>query len=100
MKKKILAGLLTTAMVASMVVGCGGNTSDTGKGGSSKSDSAKGKQSVGIAMPTQALERWNRDGEYLKKQFEDAGYDVLKVDFIEPKKSLRWNPFGIIITNN
>ena len=76
MKKKILAGLLTTAMVASMVVGCGGNTSDTGKGGSSKTDSAKGKQSVGIAMPTQALERWNRDGEYLKKQFEDAGYDV------------------------
>jgi putative multiple sugar transport system substrate-binding protein len=27
-------------------------------------------------MPTKSLERWNRDGEYLKKQFEDAGYKV------------------------
>ena len=24
---------------------------------------------VGISMPTQSLERWNRDGEYLKQQF-------------------------------
>ena len=31
------------------------------------------------------------------QSFMDEGYDVLKVDFIEPKKSLRWNPFGIII---
>ena len=31
------------------------------------------------------------------QSFIDEGYDVLKVDFIEPKKSLRWNPFGIII---
>ncbi len=31
------------------------------------------------------------------QSFMDDGYDVLKVDFIEPKKSLRWNPFGIII---
>lgn len=25
------------------------------------------------------------------------GYDVIKVDFINPKKSAKWNPFGIII---
>ena len=39
-------------------------------------------------------------GEHYKthaQSFKDAGYDVLKVDFIEPKKSLKWNPFGIII---
>lgn len=39
-------------------------------------------------------------GEHYKthaKSFMDEGYEVLKVDFIEPKKSLRWNPFGIII---
>ena len=39
-------------------------------------------------------------GEHYKthaQSFMDGGYDVLKVDFIEPKKSLRWNPFGIII---
>ena len=27
-------------------------------------------------MPTQSLESWNRDGSYLQKQFEDAGYEV------------------------
>jgi putative multiple sugar transport system substrate-binding protein len=27
-------------------------------------------------MPTKSLERWNRDGEYLKEQFEAAGYSV------------------------
>ena len=33
-------------------------------------------QTIGIAMPTKSLERWNRDGEYLKQQFETAGYKV------------------------
>ena len=32
---------------------------------------------VGISMPTQSLERWNRDGEYLKAQFEAAGYEAI-----------------------
>ena len=31
---------------------------------------------VGISMPTKSLERWNRDGTYLKEQFEAAGYKV------------------------
>ena len=31
---------------------------------------------VGIAMPTNSLERWNRDGQYLKEQFEAAGYEA------------------------
>ena len=34
----------------------------------------EGKKKVGISMPTQSLERWNRDGTYLKEQFEAAGY--------------------------
>ena len=33
-------------------------------------------QTIGIAMPTKSLERWNRDGEYLKEQFEAKGYNV------------------------
>ena len=32
---------------------------------------------VGIAMPTNSLERWNRDGQYLKEQFEAAGYEAI-----------------------
>ena len=43
--------------------------------GGSDNTSAGGK-TVGIAMPTKSLERWNRDGEYLKAQFEAAGYSV------------------------
>ena len=33
-------------------------------------------QLIGISMPTKSLERWNRDGSYLKEQFEAAGYNV------------------------
>ena len=33
-------------------------------------------KTVGIVMPTKSLERWNRDGEYLKQQFESKGYNV------------------------
>lgn len=44
---------------------------------SESSDTNSGdKKSVGIAMPTKSLERWNRDGEYLKEQFEAADYTV------------------------
>jgi putative multiple sugar transport system substrate-binding protein len=32
--------------------------------------------SIGIAMPEKSLERWNRDGNFLKKQFEAKGYQV------------------------
>ena len=31
---------------------------------------------VGIAMPTQSLQRWNQDGSNMKEQFEAAGYVV------------------------
>ena len=35
-----------------------------------------GAKTIGIAMPAKSLERWNRDGEYLKQKFEAAGYNV------------------------
>lgn len=31
---------------------------------------------IGVAMPTQSLQRWNQDGEYLKTELEAAGYEV------------------------
>ena len=40
------------------------------------SDDAAGGGKIGISMPTQSLERWNRDGSYLDEQFKAAGYDV------------------------
>lgn len=35
-----------------------------------------GRQVVGISMPSHLLERWNRDGKHLKRQFKKAGYEV------------------------
>lgn len=37
---------------------------------------APAARTVGIAMPTKNLERFVRDGEFLKTQFEAAGYNV------------------------
>ena len=89
MKKRILA-LALAAVMALALVACGGNstdntnntgnnagntsannTSDTGDSG------AAGGQKIGIAMPTQSLERWNRDGSYLDEQFKSAGYETI-----------------------
>ena len=70
MKKKILAAAFALAICASLTA-CSNTTTPGSAPGSSSSS-----KTVGIAMPTKALERWNRDGEYLKKQFEAAGYKV------------------------
>lgn len=32
---------------------------------------------IGISLPTQSLERWNRDGAYLAEQFKSAGYETV-----------------------
>ncbi|NLV57503.1 MAG: sugar ABC transporter substrate-binding protein [Clostridiales bacterium] len=31
---------------------------------------------VGVAMPTQSLQRWNQDGDYMKSKLEAAGFEV------------------------
>lgn len=63
--KRVLSGLLAGLLLFSLTA-CSGF-------GTKKDD---GKKTVGISMPTKTLERWNRDGDYLKKQFEKAGYNV------------------------
>lgn len=35
-----------------------------------------GKVKIGVAMPTQSLQRWNQDGSNMKAQLEAAGYEV------------------------
>ncbi|MBP3603440.1 MAG: sugar-binding protein [Lachnospiraceae bacterium] len=61
MKKKLLSMILAVAMVATMLVGCGG---------------ASSSNKVGVAMPTKDLQRWNQDGANMKKELEAAGYEV------------------------
>lgn len=78
MKLKKLMTVLMAGAVAFSMAACGsGESTDTpteeqGTEQSSTTDS----KTVGIAMPTQSLERWNRDGSYLKQQFESKGYNV------------------------
>ncbi len=61
--------LLTTATAAALMLGlaaCGG---DSGA-------ASDGKGTIGVAMPTKSSERWIDDGNNIKAQLEDAGYDV------------------------
>ncbi|MCI5528572.1 MAG: sugar-binding protein [Blautia sp.] len=37
---------------------------------------AESKGLIGVAMPTQDLQRWNQDGENMKKELEAKGYEV------------------------
>lgn len=61
MKRK-LSLLLVLALLVSMftLTGCGQGKSNL----------------IGVAMPTQSLQRWNQDGENMKKQLEAKGYQV------------------------
>ncbi len=100
MKRKLLGAFLSTAMVASLVVGCGGGndsaaTDAPAETGTPAEDAAEdatpaedtaaegaeapaaGGGKIGISMPTQSLERWNRDGAYLDEQFKAAGFETI-----------------------
>lgn len=100
MKRKLLGALLSVAMVASLLAGCGSkpaasdnagdnaqaeapadNSNDAAPADNADAEapadttSAGGK--IGISMPTQSLERWNRDGAYLDEQFKAAGFETI-----------------------
>lgn len=88
MKRRVLSLLLGTAMVSSMLVGCGGS------GDAAATDSAATEEStdtaeaggeggtIGLAMPTQSSERWINDAANMQKQLEEKGYKV-EVQFAE-----------------
>ena len=56
--KKVLALLVVLTMLFALTA-CGGG---------------KGKNYIGISMPTKSSERWIKDGETMKKLLEDKGY--------------------------
>lgn len=67
--KKLLAAAAALAICCS-VASCGEKKNDSQK------TTSNTKKTIGIAMPSKELERWNNDGESLKSQFEKAGYKV------------------------
>ncbi|AEB07823.1 monosaccharide ABC transporter substrate-binding protein, CUT2 family [Coriobacterium glomerans PW2] len=86
-RKQFVKGMCA-AVVAGMVVplaACGGTRGDdASKNGSSGSS----KVSVGISMPEQQLERWQIDGDNLKKKLEEYGYEVT-LQFADGKTDLQ-----------
>ena len=96
MKKKVLSALLSVAMVATLLVGCGGSsasapaeapaettaeapaadTAAPAAEATAEAPAAPAGTKVGVSMPTKDLQRWNQDGDNMKKQLEAAGYEV------------------------
>ena len=76
--QKLVAIGLAAAMMFSLAActsgenaaSSGGSTANTAK----ETESGTGK--IGVAMPTKDLQRWNQDGENMKKELEAAGYEV------------------------
>lgn len=95
MKKKLLSMILTTAMVASVLVGCG-SSSDSAQTAAPAEEAATEEAApaeeaaaeeaapaaesngtkVGVSMPTKDLQRWNQDGANMQAELEAAGYEV------------------------
>ena len=64
MRKKVVSAILCASMVAGMVVIPG------------VAVKADDKKLIGVTMPTKDLQRWNQDGENMKKELEAKGYEV------------------------
>ena len=94
MKRKLLSAILATAMVASLVVGCGSSSSTTTEAPAAEEPAAEAEGEaaeaeapapvaageeggkIGVAMPTQSSERWINDGANMKAKLEALGYEV------------------------
>ena len=96
MKRKVLSMILAASMLASVLVGCGGgqesapaadNTAaeteteaeapaDTEAEAEAPAADAAAGGKVGVSMPTKDLQRWNQDGDNMKKELEASGYEV------------------------
>ena len=96
MKRKFLAVAMTLAMTAGILAGCSGGGSkapetkapetttaaaaETTKAAETTAAETKALNkedvTIGVAMPTKDLQRWNQDGANMKKELENAGYKV------------------------
>lgn len=84
MKKKLLSMIMATAMVASLLVGCGGSAStstETAEAPATEeaapaevAEAADGELQVGIVLPTKDEPRWLQDQAQFEKILGDAGF--------------------------
>ena len=99
MSKKVLAGILSATMVASLLVGCSASVETTNETTTTTTEAPAAAEEeaapaaaeeataeevaevaantkVGVAMPTKDLQRWNQDGSNMEAELKDAGYEV------------------------
>ena len=94
MKRKLLGALLSVAMVASLLAGCGSAAATDAPAPAATEEAAPAADEaapaaeetteaapeaglkVGVAMPTKDLQRWNQDGSNMEEQLKAAGYEV------------------------
>ena len=95
MSKKLLSVLLSTAMVAALLVGCGNSAAEepaaateeaapaeeaAEEPAAAEEEAAPAAESngtkVGVSMPTKDLQRWNQDGANMEAELKAAGYEV------------------------
>jgi putative multiple sugar transport system substrate-binding protein len=77
-EKYVSKRLGLTALSATLALGlaaCGGGGAGSSEGGSGES-AAPEDLSIGVAMPTETSERWIADGNSVKEQLEEKGYEV------------------------
>lgn len=73
MSRKVLRAIATTGAFALAfgLAACASSPAPESEAGAEASDIT-----VGVAMPTETSERWIADGDAVKSQLEEAGYDV------------------------
>ena len=85
MKIKKLLSLVVAGALAFSMAACGQNGGGAAAPAADSSaeaeapaadTAASGGGKVGISMPTQSLERWNRDGSFLDEKFQAAGFET------------------------
>ena len=97
MKKKVLSALISVAMVATLLIGCGSKaeeapaaeapaateeaaTEEATEEAPAAEEEAPAAEAtgtkVGVSMPTKDLQRWNQDGANMEAELKAAGYEV------------------------
>ncbi|MGE5678060.1 MAG: substrate-binding domain-containing protein, partial [Pseudomonadota bacterium] len=80
--KKVSSLLLALVLVVSMftMAGCAKPAAPAAapaEAAATAAPAAEGGKLIGVAMPTKSLQRWNQDGDNMKKMLEAAGYEVV-----------------------
>jgi putative multiple sugar transport system substrate-binding protein len=98
--KKLFSVVLIASMLVSLAA-CGSKPAETTPANNEQSQTEEstqtGGQLIGVAMPTKSLQRWNQDGDNMKKQLEAKGYQV-ELQYAENDVNTQVNQIENMIT--